>query len=68
MGTTPILNISFRCQHVHCVKDVNGKILDGTESTVKTCFYYWTLRRDNESEMFNWKVIDMKVHGVVGLL
>ena len=68
IGKIPILKISFRCQHVVCEKNMKGEIVRGSESNIQIYFYTWTLRRDYESQDFNWKIIDMKNQEIAGLL
>jgi len=64
---TPLIVISFVCQHVHCIRDRAGTIVEGSEGQIKSHFYRWIVRRDVESDYFDWKIVDMisqKLHAL----
>lgn len=56
---TPYVTLTFVCQHVHCVRDKKGKIVEGSESELKNMFYVWKVRRDYENPHFDWKITEL---------
>lgn len=67
-GNHPVVTVTFICQHVDCAKDVSGTIVSGSESKVQAFHYVWMLRKDLECPDFNYKIVDMQVQGIAGLL
>jgi len=64
----PYVTLSFVCQHVHCVKDKKGVIVEGHAAEVKSVYYAWKLRRDLDNPDFDWKVVDMHCQRIFSLV
>lgn len=56
---TPYVTLTFVAQHVHCVRDKKGKIVEGSETELKSMFYVWKVRRDFENPHFDWKITEL---------
>lgn len=67
-GSYPVITLTFVCQHVNCVRDNFGVIVEGSETELQTVHYTWLLTKDMESDDFNWKIVDMAVQGVTALI
>lgn len=65
---TPFVLFSFVCQHVHCIKDKKGVIVEGHPGEVKSVYYAWRLRRDFDNPDFDWKIVDMHYQRIFSLV
>jgi len=65
---TPYITFSFVCQHVHCIKDKKGVIVEGHPGEVKSVFYIWKMRRDLENPDFDWKIVEMQCQRIFHLV
>lgn len=64
----PFITISFVCQHVHCIKDKKGEIVEGSESEIKSVYYIWKLRQDKELADFDYILTEFMLHRVYALV
>jgi hypothetical protein len=65
---TPMLLLSFMCQHVHCIRNAKGEITEGSESDIRSVYYQWMVRRDFESEIFDYKLVELQLQRVHALV
>lgn len=66
----PVLIISFSAQQMMHIKDVNGLIIEGNDTTVTRVMYTWALCRDvNEvNPRAAWKLLDIAANATAQLL
>ena len=61
MGPGPVLVLTFNSQQVICVKDREGKVIEGSEDKVMRITYVWALCRD-QTELdprAAWRLLDL---------
>lgn len=64
VNNIPYVHLTFSCQHVHCIKNEEGEIVEGRETELKRVFYQWIMRRDFENPDFDWKIAEFHFHKV----
>jgi import inner membrane translocase subunit TIM44 len=64
----PLIILSFVCQHVNCVRNAKGKIVEGGQGIFKNVFYQWVLRRDFDSDDFDWKIRELSSQTIFSLV
>ena len=63
----PMIRVSFICQQVHCIRDLEDKIVEGNPSEIRSVFYMWTIKRDTYNPDFDWKIVDFKYQPMLSL-
>ena len=61
MEQGPVLVLTFNSQQVSCVKDREGKVIEGSEDKVMRITYVWALCRD-QTELdprAAWRLLDL---------
>lgn len=61
MEQGPVLVLTFNSQQVICVKDREGKVIEGSEDKVMRITYVWALCRD-QTELdprAAWRLLDL---------
>ena len=61
MEQGPVLVLTFNSQQVSCVKDREGKVVEGSEDKVMRITYVWALCRD-QTELdprAAWRLLDL---------
>ena len=64
----PILVVRFAAQQVNCVKDREGKVVEGAEDDIRAVYYAFAMQRDYDvgSESISeatWRVVELAVIG-----
>ena len=67
-GEFPVVTLTFMCQHIDCVRDLAGEVIQGSESKLHTVHYTFVMRKDLENPDFNWKIVDLAIQGIAGYL
>jgi len=66
LNDTAYVLVTFQCQHVDCTYDLATKqVKTGSKNRLKTVHYQWVIRRDLESEDFDWIIsefVDYQLH------
>uniref|UniRef100_A0A1J3IJ02 Mitochondrial import inner membrane translocase subunit TIM44-2 n=1 Tax=Noccaea caerulescens TaxID=107243 RepID=A0A1J3IJ02_NOCCA len=74
MGHTPVIIVRFQVQQIHCVRDKDGKIREGSQDTIHTVFYAWAMQQVEASELGEesiypiWRLREMRIIGGVQAL
>lgn len=63
----PTITVSFVCQHVHCIKDKTGKIVEGSEAEIKNVFYLWKVVRTLDNPDFDWIITEFHTQRISSL-
>jgi import inner membrane translocase subunit TIM44 len=65
---TPYLVVTFVTQQVNCTRSVEtGDIATGHEGDIRQVFYHMKLKKDFESEHFDWKITEMQFQNMAAL-
>ena len=67
-GQDPVITITFVCQHINCIRDATGTIIEGSPSQIENVFYTWVVKPDTENLDYNWKLVDLAIANVTALL
>jgi len=61
MEQGPVLVITFNSQQILCVKDINGKVIEGSEDKVMRVTYVWVMCRDQTelNPRAAWRLLDL---------
>ncbi|XP_022207675.2 mitochondrial import inner membrane translocase subunit TIM44 [Nilaparvata lugens] len=70
MDQGPVLVISFTSQQILCLKDREGKVVDGSADTVYLVNYVWVLCRDTAelNPRAAWRLLDLSMQSQEQLL
>ena len=68
VNDVPSIVVTFVCQQVECHRDKEGKIVKGSETAIQNVTYVWALRRDFESEHFDYKIMEMHSMAMLSLV
>lgn len=52
----PQLTVSFVCQHVHCVRDASGTVVEGAPGSIQGMQYMWNIQRAHGNSDFDWEI------------
>jgi len=61
MEQGPVLVITFNSQQILCVKDANGKVIEGSDDKVMRVTYVWVMCRDQTelNPRAAWRLLDL---------
>jgi len=61
MEQGPVLVITFNSQQILCVKDLNGKVVEGSDEKVMRVTYVWVMCRDQTevNPRAAWRLLDL---------
>lgn len=69
-NNSPIIMLQFMCQQIHCVRNEDGKIVEGSEDDIRAYSYIAAFRRnyDEINGELNWKIVDFLLNGAIAYL
>lgn len=61
----PIILVTYHVQLINCVKNKAGEIVEGAEDAIVAKFYTMAFKQtyDDETEVVDWKLIDIEISG-----
>lgn len=69
-NNSPIIMLQFMCQQIHCVRNEDGKIVEGSEDDIRAYSYVAAFRRnyDDVNGELNWIIVDFLLNGAIAYL
>lgn len=61
----PILLIHYMAQQINCVRDEEGKVVQGKEDEIKANSYLVAFQREHGDGGMVWKIVDFRFNGAV---
>jgi len=52
----PVITFMFVGAHQHCVRDPNGRLMQGNPSDLVNIQYYWKVQRTTTNTQFDWEI------------
>ncbi|GJQ15122.1 hypothetical protein GpartN1_g6913.t1 [Galdieria partita] len=65
----PVMIVTFAAQQINCIRNLNDKVIEGSEDDIRAVHYIWAMVRDIDlpreepiaSEQSSWKLMEMVV-------
>ncbi len=65
---TPLMNVTFVVQQIHCIRNKKGEIVEGGESEIYNVYYQWMLRREFGNPDSDWRIVKFGFQQVLTLV